>query len=343
MSRNRADQHACLIQHPCGFTLIELLVVIAVVGILIALLLPAIQAAREAARRACCQNNLHQFGVALLHFESVHGTLPPGAENDTTAPQPYVFRHATVLLLPYLEETAVASRYDQNLAFFQQELDLYRTPVAMFSCPSNGHQFLTTSAFADLGFPLGETFATTDYAYSRGVVDSWCIQTPMELLPEEKGVFHTGEFVKLQQITDGTSQTIAMGEAAGDETWPLCLGPGCSSTSDTGLDARVPWLTGVPVPDFFQPFLMSSLFACTLEPINKRPVTNTMHVGAGAYDCRSSRNGGPHMTSNFRSDHPRGAQFLLCDGSVCFLREDIEIEVYRCLSTVAEGVHVTFP
>jgi prepilin-type processing-associated H-X9-DG protein len=100
---------------------------------------------------------------------------------------------------------------------------------------------------------------------------------------------------------------------------------------------------GLPAADILQPFIMSSIFGCTLEPINKRPVTNTMISLAGMADCNSSAHGGPHTTSNFRSDHPGGAQFLLLDGSIRFTDDSIDLTTYRRLSTIAEGVPAPFP
>lgn len=327
-----------------GFTLVELLVVIAIIGILVALLLPAVQAAREAARRSGCQNNLHQFGIALLNHETAKGALPAG----TAATYPtghlvdsIVTATANSLLLPYFEESAVASQYDYKKLFVLQPLDLYRTVVPIFSCPTNGHQFLIHPIFTALGYPIGDTFATTDYAYCHGVSDAWCLTNKFP--DHERGAFVIGKGTKLCCISDGTGHTLAMGEAAGGENWPLCLGPGCTAPDDKNANADVPWLSGLPVHNFFLPALFSSAFGCTMEPINKRPVTNTMVVISGESDCRSSADGGPHMASNFRSDHIGGAQFLMCDGSVHFLAESIDLLTYRRLSTIAEGEPADMP
>jgi len=86
-----------------------------------------------------------------------------------------------------------------------------------------------------------------------------------------------------------------------------------------------------------------STLGSTMEAMNKRPVTNTMIVIASGTDCRSSADGGPHMTSNFRSDHPDGAHYLLCDVSVHFMAEDVELALYRRLSTIAEGAPAAWP
>jgi len=96
--------------------------------------------------------------------------------------------------------------------------------------------------------------------------------------------------------------------------------------------------------DFMLPsFLSTSIYGCSLEPINKRSVTNTLLNIAGAGDCRSSLEGGPHATSNFRSDHPGGAQFLYCDGSTHFIVENAEPSTYWALSTMAAGELVGMP
>lgn len=113
-----------------GFTLVELLVVIAIIGILVALLLPAIQAAREAARRNSCANNLRQFGIALQNHASAKHSFPPGMEIEFTATGINFFANANTFLLPYLEETAVTSRYNFEKPYWEQEVELVKIPMS---------------------------------------------------------------------------------------------------------------------------------------------------------------------------------------------------------------------
>ncbi|MEX2091993.1 MAG: DUF1559 domain-containing protein, partial [Pirellulales bacterium] len=327
-----------------GFTLVELLVVIAIIGVLIALLLPAVQAAREAARQASCRNNLRQFGISLLNHEAARRTFPPGAAATFPTDNPLdavITATANALLLPYFEEIAVAAEYEHDKLFVLQPQHLYRAEVPTFVCPTNGHQLIVHSVFSSMGFPMGDTFATVDYAYSHGATDAWCLSN--EYPPREKGPFDVGRGTKFRQITDGTSHTLAMGEAAGGERWPLCFGPGCAEPGEAGLNAEVPWISGLPVNNFFLPVLVSSVFGTTIEPMNKWPVTNTMIEVSSGTNCRSSADGGRHMASNFRSDHPGGAFFLFCDGSVHFVAETIEPVLYRRLSTIAENEPAAIP
>ena len=319
-----------------GFTLVELLVVIAIIGILVALLLPAVQAAREASRRSACSNNLHQFGVALLNFESVHGRLPTGL----LAKPPYgptdLTANATTLLLPYFEEGSLIARYDMAKPYWLQPVEVLQTPVPIFTCPSNGYQTFGNDVFLMLGLPAGIQLATSDYIYSRGATDAWCItfQYPKSII----GPFTIGIDYRLRDISDGQSHTMAMGEGAGGERWPVCQKVGCTVADPAGPDGSYPWMVGNLPADVLLPgFVATSTFGCTIEPMNKRPVTNTILSAAAVTDCRSSEAGGPHNTSNFRSDHPGGAQFLFCDGAVHYLNEGIEMALYRGLSTQAGG------
>jgi prepilin-type processing-associated H-X9-DG protein len=204
----------------------------------------------------------------------------------------------------------------------------------MFSCPTNGHQFFVSDIFQSLGMSIGDTFATSDYAYSHGATDAWCIA---EYPTQEIGVFTIGKGVHLATIVDGTSKTVAMGEAVGGEAWPVCQGVGCTDPNEKGPDASYPWVIGNLSADVMLPFMTTSNYGSTVERMNKRPVTNTMVAVALVEDCRSSLEGGPHLTSNFRSDHVGGVQFLFCDGSVRLLEENIELTVYRSLSTMAGG------
>ncbi|TWT31190.1 putative major pilin subunit [Posidoniimonas corsicana] len=319
-----------------GFTLVELLVVIAVIAVLVALLLPAVQAAREAARRSSCLNHLRQFGLAMANYDSAHQILPAG----TVAQSPYgpsdITANATSVMLPYFEELALAGMFDPSKPYWEQPDELIRSPVEIFSCPSDGHQPFVSGIFAELGLPIGDTFATCDYAYNHGATDAWCVTFTYP--EDEVGPFTIGRQYRLGQVTDGLSKTFAMGEAAGGEQWGVCNGRGCTTPDPAAVSAAYPWIIGNLSADFMLPgFLSTSNYGCTLEPINKRPVTNTLLVTAGITNCQSSLNGGPHATSNFRSSHPGGACFLFLDGSVRLLSEAMEPTAYRALSTLAGG------
>src|SRR6476660_7675777 len=126
-----AKSHECRGQR--AFTLVELLVVIAIIGILIALLLPAIQAAREAARRSQCFNNLKQIGLGVQNYASARKFLPPMRISD---PQ----QTWLVLILPYMEEQAVADQWDGTLGCFYKQTVQFRTSIInSYICPSQAH------------------------------------------------------------------------------------------------------------------------------------------------------------------------------------------------------------
>ena len=107
-----------------AFTLVELLVVIAIIGVLVALLLPAIQAAREAARRAQCTNKLKQLGLSVLNYESSRKELPAGHRMTKIGNNIDSLGSWVTQVLPFLEESALFSRIDQDQLFFDQTIDL---------------------------------------------------------------------------------------------------------------------------------------------------------------------------------------------------------------------------
>ncbi len=324
-----------------AFTLVELLVVIAIIGVLIAMLLPAIQAAREAARRVSCGNNLRQFGLSMHNYVAAHNELPPGARASFKPTGADIFANANSLLLPYLEQPAISSRYRHDREFSDQWPEVVRAPIEIMTCPSNGFQLMQNAIFAQLGFVSGDTYATTDYAYNRGAGNAWCVT--QEYPTHERAVFDIGVALSLQQVTDGLSGTFAMGEAAGGDTQPMCLGAGCTQIDDPPLNASVAWVIGNLATTTMAPFLMSSVYGSTIEPLNKRPVTSTVLYEPGALDCHSSPDGGQHTVSNFRSDHPGGAHFLMLDGAVQLVADAIETATYRRLSSPDEEVPATLP
>ncbi len=329
--------------HRRGFTLVELLVVIAIIGVLIALLLPAIQAAREAARRSQCANNLKQFGLALHNHECAKKCFPAGLVSNEVGSAIFASAHAA--LLPYFEEVALSALWDQKKQFSQQPPQLLAAVVPVFICPSNDKANpFTLSALGNFGMPT--VYGATDYVLSKGSTDTFCV-TVHDLPRERRGCFYVNLATRIAEIEDGTSKTMAIGEGVGGANWPLCHGAKCQSPLPPG-EGTIPeqaWSIGAAGSVNFESIgiYYSGIWASTLEPPNKRPVTASFIDIGGLADCRSSEEGGPHSAPNFRSDHPGGAQFLFADGSARLLADTIDSTTYRALSTIAGGETASAP
>ncbi len=337
---------------PRGFTLVELLVVIAIIGVLMALLLPAIQMAREAARRSQCLNNLRQIGLATVNYESAKQRLPEGFTYVQIPPLDPVLSarySAEVALLPYMEQQNLRDIINPALPWWAQDPKSVTQKVSVFVCPSDIVQQTESSSFlGTLGLPVGNEFSPSSYALSVGHNDSLGFGPNYTPRPVDRdtGVYYQVSKTRYPQIRDGLSNTISNGEAASGREM-MCGKPGTVKSPATGdfRNAFHGWLIGAANPDSFRPagFRYAGGWASTVEPMSKiASDSNFQHSdGTSQFDTRASWNGGPHWTSNFGGFHPGGANFLYCDGHTGFLADDVDLTVYRALSTMAGGEQVS--
>lgn len=258
-----------------GFTLVELLVVIAIIGVLVALLLPAVQAAREAARRSSCGNNLKQIGLAIHNYHDTHLKLPSGT---VWTAGDYAWGWGA-LILPQMEEenlwTTLGSGsipLDNTLAATQTKVDAYR-------CPSDTSPdtFEIGWTWDKKNFPIG----VSNYVGMGGEKSGHVTN----------GVFHQNSEIRFRDVTDGTANTILVGERAGSlngVTWHAGAWAGTANAPHT--------------KDYFY-----DVMAHTRRPINYSSNPN--------WDYRHSV---------LSSLHPGGAQCVFVDASTHFLSETID-------------------
>lgn len=328
---------------PQGFTLVELLVVIAIIGILVGLLLPAVQAAREAARRMQCSNNLKQMGLAMHNYESAQKRFPAGLVMIQGGTPIDARSTGFAAMLPYLEQANAENLINQAIPWYMQSPQAVRVVLPVYLCPSDPVEPLHVYNFVTaLGAPAGDTYASCSYGFSVGHHDGIGHTSNYMARPvtAESGLFSTNFWPKIGQMTDGTSNTFVIGEAASG--LPMCEGIGCTVRlqSPVGENTAVfGWLVGAsnPSPFFQNGFRYSGSYGSTVEPLNKRPVTDSYWDIAQFNNFTPSWRGGPHRISNFRSLHTGGANFAYGDGSVQYLSDSIDLVVYRALSTVAGG------
>ncbi|WP_417731529.1 DUF1559 domain-containing protein [Rosistilla oblonga] len=193
-----------------GFTLVELLVVIAIIGILVGLLLPAVQAAREAARRMSCSNNMKQLGLALHNYHDTYQSFPAsaGVTLSTNASGQYDGWNSwsgLASILPFIEQGPLYDQIDFRYNFAaniagvaEHSTVVRRTLLDAFLCPSDPGSDVSYTA----------DMAPSSYSFSHGPCTSWDVGNG-----SEPGVFDKAYFCRFRDITDGTSNTLAMAES----------------------------------------------------------------------------------------------------------------------------------
>jgi prepilin-type N-terminal cleavage/methylation domain-containing protein/prepilin-type processing-associated H-X9-DG protein len=275
-----------------GFTLIELLVVIAIIAVLIGLLLPAVQKVRESAARAQCQNNLKQLGLAAHNFAGVRGYFP----SAYTAPNFDPGWGWGAALLPFAEQNpvynaaGVATRLFGNGANPAMPDPTTQIELALFRCPSDTGPPLN---------PLRLSHAMANYRAVAGPITYPSFSADLDM----GGVMYQNSRTRIVHITDGTSNTLLLGECMYDEV--------------SGKKAAIwPGMTGVQA--------------------------GTVYISDVMWwvDNDTAKINGPAPQA-FSSRHPGGASFAFCDGSVRFFFESGDVNTLRWLAGRNDGVIVS--
>ena len=288
-----------------GFTLVELLVVIAIIGVLVALLLPAIQAARESARRSQCENHLKQIGLALQNHLDVVGQFPTGRNGTDQYSVSWAY-----YLLPYLEEEVAfrafvaGKRVDDPV-----NAQTMRTPIGVYACPSR------RTAAADRNFDndgaVPEVLAAAslgDYAANAGLSTMTGLDEDRQISSDpvdwaEAGPIFSASRIAARHVTDGLSNTLAIGERHIPPAYP-----GVAEELQQFMQGDTAFLAGDT---------QRTVFAQT-----------AFGLADGPDDDDNQKFGGPH---------PGVVQFVFLDGHVAALSRSMDTETLQALSTIAGG------
>ncbi len=345
-----------------AFTLIELLVVIAIIAVLIALLLPAVQSAREAARRAQCTNNLKQIGLALHNYHTAHDSFPPGVAASNNPVNngdggrtciSWMGWSAQGLLLNYIEQgplyNAINFMFDPiSGASFNFNSSATNTKINGYLCPSDGGagRLFWNSYYASTGPSSSADGGWTENPCAGGSAG-------------KPGLFTYSRAYGIRDATDGSSNTVAFSEGL--------VGSGNDVKKNFVTGVNKDGLAGQNDVTTDPATIMSNLNACNVRFATAAPGAG-LSVNRGWYwawgseamsmfstivppsstqyqwgQCRFGCEGCPtystdhaHIT-NANSNHPGGANVLMGDGSVRFIKSTLSMNTWWALGTKANG------
>lgn len=321
-----------------AFTLIELLVVITIIGVLLALLLPAVQAARETARRGSCLNNLKQLGLALHCFHDSHDRFPAGHPYKVCPSYPdvhaFLYRWSPhAMITPYMEQSNVYKALNLDVPLYTysgprcgpgyevhpDNVEPVAHMVKLFLCPS------------DLERTIDGGFGPTNYTACWGSgVPPWTVHTTSET----DGVFYNDSETRFADITDGTSNTAMFSEST------LWSGGAASTLTPQNMADVTVIFSSRTVSALSEE--LCSTFGSRVHTFRNARWVDGWPTRSG-YDHRLSPNSSVpdcarvspmrELWKAARSRHPGGVNVLLCDGSVRFIGDTINLRTWRALGS----------
>jgi len=323
-----------------GFTLIELLVAFGIVALLLALLMPGIVQSRQAAQRIECRNTLRQIGLALHNYAESHQVFPPGGVHLTDKPPgtvPFGDQKLdgrapwTVLILPQLDEQArynafnmeapFSARYDFRTVTTDPNLTEQYRPMLKYACPNTPERKFagTVSNYAACqgGGAVADARETTVGNFPRLFYDN--------------GMFYHNSSIALRDVTDGSSNTVMVGETKYVGT----------AKSFAPTDAWWPWSASVRGDNDNRVAALFNISA-TVDPINFPQNGEYTEEDVWLHLGVQERDGHGGQQRVYGSWHEGGSHFLMADGSVHFLNENMDVNIYRSLGQRADGLPASF-
>lgn len=322
-----------------GFTLIELLVVIAIIAILVALLLPAVQQAREAARRSQCKSNLKQIGIAMHGYHETFRVLPMGYTNDygearSVTGVDYGHKNGaandqhkaqwawSAYILPYMDQAATYDELHVGERFAAEAMNdaavraIVIQPINSFVCPSDPGRATNTN-----GEYRPEALNGTRYDIARasyaGVADDQ-EGGGLNLTHDArnaKGVLFNDSSIRFRDISDGTSQCLMVGEKAQTTSIARC-------TQKQNAGAATLYITAA---------------SNQLSHPNRGGGAALGVASRGInYESTQACNNLWDVKSLFSSSHVGGAHFVLADGAVVFINQNVDLTTYRRLANISD-------
>jgi hypothetical protein len=326
----------------------------AIIAIIVSLTLPAIQSARESSRRTQCLNNLKQLGIALNNFESSNKHFPPGTESRPYAPipglQPIFYRWSTFAHLnPYLENTAIHGSMDLSVPMyvniFPETLSSQNKPaigkvIREFLCPSDQMQSVRNG------------FGPINYITCTGSgLDGGTNGESGGSLFDTDGMFFVNSNVRVRNITDGLSKTIAMSESllgggpVGQGFTDSAQKKGIEHLVYTYLNNTIPITQSACDAGTIWNFTDKRGFSWANGEYRTTLFNNYYTPNTSKIDCISqiispsdpTRQFGSYGWRAARSYHPSGVQIIFADGSGHYVNDDIDPRIWRALATRAGG------